>query len=184
MKTKNIIVTLAACFLFALNNSAQEKYLTKTGKINFFSKAPLENITADNEYVTSIIDLNTGNMAIAMSMKAFKFKKALMEEHFNENYIESERFPKAFFSGKISNFENISNNKREFIVKGKLTIHGVSNDVEIKANFKKVKDTIEVEGDFSIALEDYKIKIPKVVFMNIAENIKITFNLDHLPYKQ
>jgi polyisoprenoid-binding protein YceI len=184
MKIKNIIFTLTAFFLLALSNSAQEKYLTKTGKIKFFSKAPLENITADNEYVTSLIDLNTGDMGIAMFMKAFKFKKALMEEHFNENYIESERYPKASFKGKILNFENISDIKKEFIVKGQLTIHGVSNDVEIKANFKKLKNTIEVDGNFSIALEDYKIKIPKVVFMNIAENIKITFNLNHLPYKR
>lgn len=179
MKTKIIFIQLFLVVCFA---NAQERFLTKTGKINFYSKAPLEDITADNEKVLSIIDASTGAMAIQINMKEFQFKKALMQEHFNENYVESDKFPNATFKGNILNFENINNTKSEFTVKGTLTIHGVSKETEIKANFTKKDDAILVDGNFMVALKDYDIKIPKIVFMNIAENIKVTFDFNHQPY--
>lgn len=179
MKTKIILLQL---FLFVCFANAQERFLTKTGKINFYSKAPLEDITADNAKVLSIIDTSTGAMAIQIVMKEFQFKKALMQEHFNENYVESDKFPNATFKGKILNFENINEAKSEYIVKGTLTIHGVSKETEIKANFIKTDTNILVDGNFMVALKDFDIKIPKIVFMNIAENIKVTFDFKHQPY--
>lgn len=184
MKTKTLILSVLCCFLFVSTYQSQEKYLTKTGEINFYSKAPLEDITADNAKVLSIIDMATGDMAIQMKMNEFTFKKALMQEHFNENYIESEKYPKSTFKGKIEDFKNINETKKEFTVKGKLTIHGVTNDVAIKANIVKTDNTIVVDGNFMVALKDYKVKIPKIVFMNIAKDIKVSFNFNHQPYKK
>lgn len=184
MKTKTLILSIMCCFLFVSTYQSQEKYLTKTGKINFYSKAPLEDITADNVKALSIIDMTTGDMAIQMKMNEFTFKKALMQEHFNENYVESDKYPKATFKGKIEGFKSINDTKKEFTVKGKLTIHGVTRDVAIKANIIKKDNSIAVDGDFMVALKDYKIKIPKIVFMNIAKDIKVTFNFNHQPYKK
>ncbi|MHB0756656.1 YceI family protein [Polaribacter sp. M15] len=184
MKQKKIWFS-AICFLCLTTFiNAQEKYLTTTGKINFFSKATLEDITADNSKVSSIIDTTTGDMAIKMSIKNFEFKKKLMQEHFNENYLESDIYPTAMFKGKILNFNTMDENAKEFTVKGKITIHGVTKDLEIKADCIKTADFIKVSGNFMVALEDFKIKIPKIVFMKIAENIKVTFNFNHKPYKK
>ncbi|WP_397447107.1 YceI family protein [Polaribacter sp. R77954] len=184
MKYKKIWIS-AVCLLFLiLHTSAQERYITTSGKINFFSKATLEDITADNDKVSSIIDATTGDMAIKISIKNFEFKKKLMQEHFNENYLESDIYPTAMFKGNILNFNTMDENSKEFTVKGKITIHGVTKAIEIKANCIKTADFIKVSGNFMVALEDFKIKIPKIVFMKIAENIKVTFNFNHKPYKK
>ena len=107
-----------------------------------------------------------------------------MQEHFNENYVESDKYPKATFKGDILDFGEISDTKSVRKVKGKLTIHGVTNEVTIDANFTKTKDAILVDGNFMVALDDYNIKIPAVVAKNIAKNIKVTFEFNHKPYKK
>lgn len=103
-------------FFFLTNANSQDKYLTKNGTIIFFSKTPIEDITAENNQVLSIIDENNGNMAISILMKSFLFKKALMQEHFNENYVESDKFPKATFKGEILNFKAINNTSEKYNV--------------------------------------------------------------------
>ena len=100
-----LIITIFCCFLFVAISNSQERYLTKNGAINFFSKTVLEDITADNNQVLSIVDATNGKMAISILMKSFLFKKALMQEHFNENYVESDKYPKATFTGTILNFD-------------------------------------------------------------------------------
>lgn len=178
------ILTIVCCFLLATVSQSQERYLTKNGAINFFSKAAMENISADNNQVLSIVDASSGKMAISILMKSFLFEKALMQEHFNENYVESDKYPKATFKGDIIDFNEISATKSVRKVKGKLTIHGVTNEVTIDANFTKTKDGILVDGNFMVALDDYDIKIPAVVAKNIAKNIKVTFEFNHKPYKK
>jgi polyisoprenoid-binding protein YceI len=178
------ILTIIFLFLFVGISNGQERFLTKNGKISFFSKATLEDISAENNQVASIIDTNKGAMAIAILIKSFLFEKALMEEHFNENYLESDKFPKATFKGLIQNFNTLEDVKSERTVKGKLTIHGVTKEKEITAFFTKTQEGILVEGDFMVNLADFKIKIPSVVAKNIAKNIKVTFNFNHKPYKK
>ena len=178
------IITILCCFLFVQMSNSQGKYLTKNGAINFYSKAPMEDITADNNQVLSIIDASKGKMAISILMKSFMFEKALMQEHFNENYVESDRHPKATFKGDILNFEAINETKSAQKVKGMLTIHGVTKEVVIDANFTKTKDAILVDGNFIIEVDAYNIKIPAVVAKNIAKKIKVSFNFDHKPYKK
>lgn len=178
------IITILCCFLFITISNSQERYLTKNGAINFYSKAPMEDITADNNQVLSIVDATSGKMAISILMKSFLFDKALMQEHFNENYVESDKFPKATFKGSILNFEAVNETKSLKQVKGKLTIHGVSKEITIDANFTKTKDAILVDGNFIIEVDDFNIKIPAVVAKNIAKKIKVSFNFNHKPFKK
>jgi len=169
--------------LFITVSNAQEKFITKKGSASFFSHSPLEDITADNDQVLSIVDSSTGNIAISMLMKSFAFEKLLMQEHFNENYVESDKFPKAIFKGKIENFSDLDSSKQEVIVKGILTIHGVSKNIETKAQLHKQENNITLDGDFPVAVADFDIKIPGIVRNNIAKIVKVTFALDHEPYK-
>lgn len=178
------ILTIVCCFLLVTVSNSQERYLTKNGAINFFSKASMEDISADNNQVLSIVDVSTGKMAISILMKSFLFEKALMQEHFNENYVESDKYPKATFKGDILDFDSINETTSKKQVKGILTIHGVSNEVIIDANFTRTKDAILVDGNFMVALDDYNVKIPAVVAKNIAKNIKVTFEFNHKPYKK
>ena len=178
------ILTILSCILLVAISHSQGKYLTKNGAINFFSKAPIENITADNNQVLSIVNASNGEMAISILMKSFLFDKALMQEHFNENYVESDKFPKATFKGTILNFDAIDEVASAQKVKGILTIHGVAKEITIDANFIKIADSIIVDGDFVINLEDFEVKIPSVVAKNIAKNIKVSFNFNHKPYNK
>ena len=178
------IFTMLCCLLFVAVTISQERYLTKNGAINFYSKAPMEDITADNNQVLSIVDAGKGKMAISILMKSFLFEKALMQEHFNENYVESDKYPKAIFKGDILGFDSISETPSKKQVKGNLTIHGVTNEITIDANFSKTSEGILVNGDFIIELDDYNVKIPAVVAKNIAKKIKITFDFNHKPYKK
>lgn len=178
------IFTILCCLFFTTITNSQGRYLTKNGAINFYSKAPMEDITADNNQVLSIIDSDKGKMAISILMKSFLFDKALMQEHFNENYVESDKYPKATFKGEILNFEAINETESKQKVKGILTLHGVSKEVTIDANFIKTNESITVDGNFIIEIDDFNIKIPAVVAKNIAKKIKVTFNFDHKPYKK
>lgn len=179
-----LIFTVTCCLFFIAMSNSQERYLTKNGAINFFSKAPMENITADNNQVLSIVDATNSKMAISILMKSFLFEKALMQEHFNENYVESDKFPKATFKGTILNFDGINEVASKQQVKGILTIHGVEKEITIDANFTKTADAILVDGDFIINLEDFEVEIPAVVAKNIAKNIKVSFNFNHKPYNK
>jgi len=178
------IITIFCCFLFVAISNSQERYLTKSGTINFFSKTLLEDITADNNQVLSIVDATNGKMAISILMKSFLFKKALMQEHFNENYVESDKYPKATFTGTILNFNAVTEAKSAVNVKGVLTIHGVSKEIMIDANMVKTKEAVLVDGEFMISLADFEVEIPAVVAKSIAKNIKVSFNFNHTPYKK
>ena len=181
MKT---IYTLCICLFFVTSMHAQDRYLTKNGSVTFFSSSPMEDIKADNNQVLSIVDASNGNMAISILMKSFLFKKALMQEHFNENYVESDKYPKALFKGKILNFDAINKTTSKAKVEGTITIHGVAKPITINANINRTADAINMEGEFYVKVADFNIKIPKVVVNNIAKNIKVTFQFNHKPYKK
>ncbi|WP_158841829.1 YceI family protein [Polaribacter sp. L3A8] len=180
MKT---IYTVIIFFLLTNVINAQKKYLTKNGSVTFFSSALIEDIKADNNQVLSIIDATSGKMAVSILMKSFMFEKALMQEHFNENYVESDKYPKATFKGAIIDFENIKDPETKVNVKGIITIHGKSKEIVISANFTKTEQSIFMKGEFNLLVTDYDIKIPNVVTKNIAKKIKVTFEFNHKPYK-
>ena len=164
--------------------SGQGKYMTDAGNIIFYSHAPLEDITAENKEVASVIDGETGEMAVILKMTAFLFEKGLMQEHFNENYVESEIFPKATFRGSILNNEDVdytSEGVYQVELQGKLTIHGVTNKISSEGTLEVHSRGILAKAKFLLNPEDYGIKIPRVVRKNIAENMEIRIELDHRP---
>ncbi|WP_299014012.1 YceI family protein [uncultured Polaribacter sp.] len=180
---KNLYI-VCFCFLAVCLTNAQERYLTKSGEITFFSESPLENIAAKNSQVLSIVDAGKKQMAISILMKSFMFEKALMQEHFNENYVESDKYPKATFRGAILNFDTITDKETKVEVKGKLTIHGITKEMVIKALAVKKDNAIVMQGDFFITLSDFNVDIPSVVEKNIAKEIKVSFNFNHQPFKK
>ena len=175
------ILSVLVCFLLINNLKAQDRYLTKQGTISFFSHSPVEDIEAVNNQVLSIVDIETGDVAISVLMKSFMFEKSLMQEHFNENYVESDKFPKAKFKGKIIDFENLEN-KNKVSIQGDLTIHGITKEVKVDANIEIDNDNLVLNGVFTVLVADYQIKIPSVVKNNIAKTIEITFSLNHKKY--
>ncbi len=181
MKSLHILL---CCFFFSALMNGQEKFLTKQGFTSFFSSSPVEDIKADNNQVLSIIDTSTGAIAISILMKSFMFEKSLMQEHFNENYVESDKYPKAIFKGQIANFKNLGNDEQLVSIHGDITIHGVTKKIETQAKIVRTEENISLTGIFPITVADFKIKIPSVVINNIAETVEVTFELDHKPYKK
>ncbi|MBK7426343.1 MAG: YceI family protein [Saprospiraceae bacterium] len=180
---KNLIVVLLIAFI-APTLSAQSKYFTKEGKISFSSDAPMEKIEAHNRKANSVLDPASGKMEWSVLVKAFQFDKALMQEHFNENYMESDKFPKAVFKGVVQQHDKIDWTKdgaHNVKVKGTLEIHGVTKDVVADGKITIKGGSISAQSDLTIAVSDYEIKIPAVVKDNIAKTVKIDIKADYAP---
>ena len=172
------VTVLAMGLVFAVSGVlAQDKFFTKTGKVSFYSKASLENIEAHNRSVTCVLDAKTGNVQFSALVKGFEFEKALMQQHFNENYLESTKHPKADFKGQIVNNGEVDYTKDGTYnakVKGKLTIHGETKDVEADGTVTVKGGRVQAESDFNVQLADYKIKNDKL--NNISNTIRIAVN--------
>ena len=179
---KIIISTIFALVLMYQAN-AQGKYFTKTGYVSFYSHSIVEDIKAENTQVLCIVDEETGKITVKMLMRSFQFEKALMQEHFNENYIESEKYPKASFVGEIVNYTPLKVGTNTVMVKGKLKLHGVEKVIHEKVTIIKSDAEINLLGDFMVDVADFDIKIPSVVKKNIAEKIKVNVNFLLNPYK-
>lgn len=165
-------------FFSSIYSFTQDKYLTKTGNVSFEASVPsFEEVKAKSNSVTAIINTNNGEFAALVLVKGFRFKNALMEEHFNENYAESDKFPKATFKGKIENFDllNLKNDKR-YMIHGSLTFHGKSKQFKnLLVSISKENNIIKMTGAFKAKASDFDIKIPKIVRSKIAEEIKVSF---------
>ena len=165
----------AAMMLTTLSLQAQ-KYFTREGKVSFFSDTPMEKIEAHNQQATAVVDLSNGNIEFAVLIKAFRFEKALMQEHFNENYMESTKYPKATFKGQVVDFAKIDLKKDGSVtlkVKGTLTIKDVTKNVETEGTFVVAKGALSAKSAFKIAVSDYNISIPKLVADKIAKTVDI-----------
>lgn len=174
MKKITILVILLSVFTF---QSFGQKYMTRNGYVRFFSATPVENIEATNNQATCIVDIQTGEIVSKVLMKGFVFDKALMQEHFNENYVESDKYPQAVLKATIKNLSEIDAQKSEkqnVILDSEMTIHGVSKKMEIKGTIEKSGVQWVAQSTFIIKPSDYEIKIPKVVEKNIAGEIEVT----------
>ncbi|MDZ7742789.1 MAG: YceI family protein [Bacteroidota bacterium] len=167
--------------MFLVGGAYAQRYVTKSGHIMFYSDTPVETIEAHNRQVNSALDAGTGDFIFKVLMRGFEFEKALMQEHFNENYVESHKYPNATFVGKVVNLEEIDFGKDgTYIaeVEGELSIHGVTNKVKEMGSFEVKGDKITGKAKFTILVADYNIKIPGAVIENIAEEIEITVNVE------
>ncbi|RYD57335.1 MAG: YceI family protein [Sphingobacteriales bacterium] len=170
---------IAALVLCSTGNLFAQKYMTRTGKVTFFSSTPVENIEAFNNEVASVVDAKTGDVVFQVPIKSFKFEKALMQDHFNENYMESDKFPKAEFKGKIADLSGVNFAKDgtyNVKINGKLTIHGVTKDVSMPGTIVVKGSSITASSKFNVATADYNINVPKVVEGKIAKQIEVTVN--------
>lgn len=183
---KKALNLLIIVLLFASSVSAQ-RYITKNGYIRFFSTTPVEDIKAHNRQVQAALDSETGDFVFKVLMKSFGFKKALMQEHFNEKYVESHKYPNSTFKGKITNVDEINFSKDgEYPAKveGKLTIHGVTQTISEEGTLKVEGDKVNAFAEFMVAVADYDIKIPAPVRENIAEEVKVTVDCNLKKFKK
>lgn len=172
MKSSIIIIAL----LLVCQFSQAQKLICKDGHIWFYSHTAMEDIEAHNYQVVAVLDQSNGELIFTLLVKSFNFKKKLMQEHFNENYMESDTYPKAGFKGNIVDFDKIdlkSDGKHEVTVKGELTIHGVSKEVSIKGMIEIANNMIHAKSDFTAIPSDYNISIPDLVKENIAKEIEV-----------
>jgi hypothetical protein len=173
---------LVAMLFFLPLVSQGQQYFTRDGKVSFYSETPVENIEAFNSKASSVWDSQSGQMEFAVLIKAFQFEKALMQEHFNENYMESTKFPKAVFKGQVADSDQINLKKDgvyPVVVKGDLTIHGVTRQVEAPGTITVKDGAVSAESVFEVAPEDYDIAIPAVVRENIAKSMRIEVKVDY-----
>ncbi len=179
------VLLSALCCAMMMNASAQ-KYMTRTGKITFFSSTKVENIEAINNEASAVLDAANGSIVVLVPIKSFRFEKQLMQEHFNENYMESDKYPKAEFKGKVTDMTNVNLEKDgvyKVTAEGKLTMHGVTKDVAVPGTITVKGKTATVNTVFQVKPAEYNIDIPKLVSAKIAESIEITINSILTPAK-
>jgi polyisoprenoid-binding protein YceI len=170
---------LSVC-LFVVTLGFSQKMITRTGEIKFEATMPgIEEVAATNSTVSCVFDEAAGDIATLALVKSFKFKSPLMEEHFNENYMESSKFPKSTFKGKVLNFDasKLSATKTVYDLEGDLTIHGVTKKIKTKISLALNAGKVTAISNFSVKPQDYSIEIPNLVKNKIAENVKIAINL-------
>lgn len=178
-----IILSLLIIAFAAMANA--QIYLAKDCEISFFSSAPMENIEAVNKAAKPILNTATGDIQVKIAIQAFQFEKPLMKEHFNENYMESDKYRDAIFKGKIN--EKVDYTKdgvTKVSVTGKINIHGVEKDKTIEGTVTVKGQQIMLDTKFNIHVADHNIKIPSVVVKNIAEDVEVKLKATLEPYKK
>ena len=181
---KNIIIGL---LFFTHFSFAQFLYKATDSKIIFHAGTAMEDIDAENTKALSFLNLSNGEIIISIPNKDFIFKRALMQEHFNENYIETEKYPKIEFKGILNNFETLKSDTLKNAMldcQGKLTLHGVSKQISIPVKITKLDNKILGESNFKIKFEEYKIQRPELLWQKLAEEVDVKALIKYEIYKK
>lgn len=182
MRKIALIFALLHICLIQLN---AQVYTAKSGSATFFSAAPLENIEATSNSVQSILNTSTKNVAFIISIRSFQFKKDLMQEHFNEKYMESDKFPNATYSGIINgDFDLSIDSTYEVTSTGKMAMHGQEKEITAPGTFTVKNGEASLQSNFPLAVNDFKIEIPQLLFQNIADTVAVKVNVTYQPYKK
>ena len=182
---KKILFSIAL-MIVSLGLNAQ-KYSAKNGYVGFYSHTPVEDIKADNNQVASVLDSETGDVVFQILNKSFHFERALMEEHFNENYMESENYPKSTFRGKITDISSVKFSVPGVYnvnVEGEMNMHGVAKKFTAKGTLEVLGEGLVAKSEFVIIAEDYGIDIPGIVREKIAKEIQVRVNIKYLEIKK
>lgn len=171
-----LIFILIPCVVFS-----QKRYSAEKAFVSFFSEGVIEEIKATTTKATSIFDLANGEVAYLLNPKDFQFDKKLMQVHFNEKYLESEKYPRSSFQGKISGYDPSNTHLQQVNARGKLSIHGITRDVEIPGTLHIEGNTVTLRSKFLVKLEDYNIKVPQIVWQNIAQQVEVTIHFLYRP---
>ena len=167
--------------LFPFDGFSQKRYSAEKSHVSFFSEGVIEEIKAISTKVTSILDLSNGEVAYLMSPKDFQFEKKLMQVHFNEKYLESEKDPRSTFQGKIVGYDPANTHLQHVQAVGKLSIHGVTRDVDVPGTLHIEGNTVTLRSTFVVKLVDYNIKVPQIVWQNIAQQVEVSVHFFYRP---
>lgn len=160
---------------------SQDRYYADKSLITFLSDGAIEDIKATNTAVTSILDVAQKEVAFLVKIRDFEFPKKLMQVHFNEKYLESEKYPKASFIGVIKDFDPKKEGTQQVTASGKLSIHGVTKEITVPGTIRKSGSSFILKSKFMIRLEDYNIVIPQIIWSNVAEHVLVELNLTYIP---
>ena len=183
MKTPLFGSLLALLMMGFAPDAGAQQFMTREGHVHFFSSTPIEDIEADNRQMSGLLDASTGDLAFQVQMRAFHFEKALMEEHFNESYVESEAHPKATFQGSIVSWERVANDGQwhDVVAEGEFDIHGVTQPHRIEGTMQWMDGAWKLRANFEVTLADHNIVIPAVVKDNISPVIAIDVEAQLMP---
>jgi polyisoprenoid-binding protein YceI len=180
---KHITIILLA-WMSIINQAGQELYVCKNARISLYSSAPIEDIAANTSTGTSVFNATSGELVFSVNISAFNFKKSLMQEHFKSDYMESDKYPKATFKGKIQEHTDLTKNGTfPITATGELNVHGVKQTRTIPGSITVNNGAITLTSEFMVKCVDHHISIPQIVFHNIAESIKINVSAVYSPYK-
>ncbi|OOG72383.1 YceI family protein [Algoriphagus sp. A40] len=173
---RTYLKVIALIFLLQVGHAqGQTLYGTSTGEVSFYSDTPLETIEAVNKKTGSIINSTSRELAVQMKITDFAFPNKLMQEHFNENYLESEKYPTATFKGKIKEQVDLTvSGSYPVNAEGSLTIHGVTKPVTVHGTIVSNGSELKLDFKFQVRTEDYQIEVPSLVITKIAETIDVT----------
>lgn len=160
-----------------------QKYKSTAGTVKFYSEEILEDITAINKNVKSAFDSESGQVVFSVVITGFEFDNSLMQEHFNEKYLESEKYPKATFKGIITGY-NVNTMNPDVVAEGELEIHGVKDKIKVRGSLDFIGEELRIHTVFMVKLVDYKIKVPKLMFQKIAEEIEVTLDIEYKAYEK
>jgi polyisoprenoid-binding protein YceI len=176
------IMLLAAVSVISMAVFSQDRIFTRKGAVSFYSKAAMEDIEAHNNAAVSVIDKTSGQLEFSVLMKGFEFEKALMQEHFNENYVESDKYPKASFKGRITDLSKVkftTDGSYTVPVSGQIMLHGVTKDVSTNATITVKAGMVSGTAEFKLALGDYNISIPAVVKDKVSNTVRVVVNCNY-----
>lgn len=174
------VLLVSGILLVAFLAQAQ-KFSSDKSYIKFFSDAAIEDITAENTKGSSIFNEATGEIVFSIPIKEFEFDKSLMKDHFNEKYMETEQFPKSTFQGKITGYQPTVTGEQKVSASGKLTIHGVTQEVNIPGTIENANGQLSLKAKFMVKLVDFKIQIPQMLWQKIAEQVEVTVQFTYKP---
>ncbi len=180
----HVVLFLVGCLITSRPAAAQKKYVDKQVEISFFSSTPIEDIEAHSRKGVGVLEVSSGAFFFKVPMKSFTFPKALMQEHFNENYVESDKYPYATFKGKLTESIKLQEGRQQVMAEGEFTVHGKTQRRAIPGTVTVMGDTLHVEADFEVHLVDHDIKVPRVVIKNIAEVIQVRVKSKMIPAEQ
>lgn len=167
------------------NHAIQGTFVSKNAKVSIFSKAPLEDIEAASQKGTSVFNASAGELAFSVPIRSFVFEKSMMQEHFNENYMESDKFPNASFKGKVQQMPDLSKDGTYPVnVTGVLDVHGVKQNRTIPGKITVSQGSVSMTSEFQVACKDHNIEIPTLVFKKIAESIRVQVTAAYTPYQK
>ena len=180
---QRLLILFIACAFLSFVPKANQDYIERQGKITFFSYTPVENIQATSNQALSIFYADSKKIGVEILMRTFTFKKSLMYEHFNESYIETDLYPRAYLNAEVLGFDPALETQTR-IIKGDFTLRDISKPIEIKTTITKENNGYRFEGELEVKIDDHEIKVPKVLAANIAKKIQVSFNFQFEPYEQ